>query len=267
MTGRFRDEVVVIVGATGGLGFAFARAFADAGARLVLSGRDAGRLSSISAALGGDALTYMVELTDPTSVVALGDYVDTTCGQVDVVVNVTGVDVRKPFTGHDLADIRRTLDVNLAGAILLTHTFLGIMQGQGDGTIVHVGGFADGRLAFPYYSVDVATRAGLFSFVESLNRELMLEGSPVVVSYFSPSPADTEAERPYHPIWRKMGTRIVPQKQVAAALLDAIVGQRRVHVMGGPATVLFAKLNSVWPCLADALLLRRYGKILKQYFA
>lgn len=265
MANRFRNQAVVVVGATGGLGSAFAQAFAGEGARLLLAGRDGESLERVSLELGAGVHTFSVDMTDSDSLYALSDYARETLGRVDVVVNATGVDVRKPFDRHTLVDFRRTLDVNLMGAIVLTHAFLPVMRGQGSGNIVHIGGFAGGRLAFPYYSVDAATRAGMFSFVESLNREL--EGSGVVVTYFSPSSADTEAERPYHPIWREMGIRIVSKEQVTAELLDAVEKRRRVYVMGGVATAFFAKLNAVWPGLADALLLRRYGRILKKFLA
>ena len=267
MSNRFQDKVVVIVGSTGGLGSAFAQAFATEGAKLVLTGRDTERLNTLAAELSVNAQTVLMDLTDPASLSALRDFVSETFGRVDIVVNAAGVDVRKPIENHSLSDFRRALDVNLMGAFLLTQTFLPLMREQNNGVIVHVGGFADGRLAFPYYSADVATRAGLFSFVESLNRELKMEGSQVVIAYFSPYAADTKAEQPFHPIWREMGLTIMPKEKVAAALLNTIEKRKQVHIMGGISTVLFAKLNSVWPRLADSLLLNHYGSILKRFLA
>ncbi len=155
--------------------------------------------------------------------------------------------------------------MNLTGAILLTQVFLPLMQDKG--IIVHVGGFADGRLAFPYYSADVATRAGVFSFVEAMNRELKLEGRSVTVAYFSPSASDTPAEQPFHPVWKEMGLAITPKEQVAAALLEAVARRKRVTIMGGWGTVWFAKLNAVAPKVADVLVLNGYGKVLKRFLA
>jgi short-subunit dehydrogenase len=232
---------------------------------LVLASRDAQSLHALARELGADAQTFPADITDHATLGRLRDFAVGVLGRIDVVVNAAGVDVRKPFGEHSLSDLRRMLDVNLLGAIVLTHTFLPPMRAQNRGTIVHVGGFADGRLAFPYYSGDVATRAGLFSFVESLNRELGIEGSPVVITYFCPSAADTEAERPFLPIWREMGLSITPKEKVAAALLDAVDQREQVRIMGGVSTVLLAKLNSIWPRLADSLLLNHYGKILKRH--
>jgi short-subunit dehydrogenase len=231
----------------------------------VLAGRDSEALHQLAAELAVNAPTVLIDITDSDSLRTLREVVHDTFGKVDIVVNATGTDVRKPFEQHTLIDFRRTVDVNLLGAMLLTQTFLPMMRAQNHGVIAHVGGFADGRLAFPYYSANVATRAGLFSFVESLNRELALAGSDVIISYFSPSAADTKAEQPFHPIWREMGLTITPKEAVAAALLQMIAKRKQVYLMGGLSTRLFAGINAVWPRLADLLLLNRYGNILKRF--
>lgn len=267
MSNRFQNKIVLIVGSTGGLGSAFARAFADKGAQLILTGRDTESLNALAVELNANAKTFFVDITDSTRLEALRNFVNETFGRVDVIVNASGVDVRKPFAEHSTQDLRRTLDANLMGAMLLTQTFLPLMRDQNDGTIIHVGGFADGRLAFPYYSADVATRAGLFSFIESLNRELKIEESKVVVSYFSPSATDTKAEQPFQAIWREMGLVITPKEKVADSLLEAVEKREQVYIMGGIGTILFAKLNSVLPQVADVLLLDEYGKILKKFLA
>jgi NAD(P)-dependent dehydrogenase (short-subunit alcohol dehydrogenase family) len=258
---RFQNRVVVVVGASGGLGAAAARAFAAEGARVALTywGRD---VSALANETGGK--TFRADVTDAQSVAALRDTIWKTYGRADILINATGYDVRKSLISHSEEDIARSLDVNLRGAILLTQAFAAPMAAQSDGgLIVHLGGFADGRLAFPYYTVDAATRAGVYTFVEAVNREL--RGSGVTVSYFSPSPADTPAERPYHALWRKLGQPIVTPEQVARELLNATAAKRKVYVMGGWITRLFAAINAVAPDIADLLALRHYGKVMKGY--
>lgn len=256
MPSRFIGKTVVIVGASGGLGAALARAFAAEGATLALAAR--------RPLAPGDyaATTHYADLTDPASLTALRDAVLAAHQRVDVVVNAAGYDVRKSFTAHTPDDFRRTVDINLLGALTLTQTFLPVLA---SGVIVHLGGFADGRLAFPFYSADVATRAGVRAFAEAVNRELALARRPVVVAYFSPSPADTAAERPFHTLWQRMGTPIVPPEQVAAELVDAVARRQPVRIMGGWLTRVFAALNTVAPALADAVLMNAYGKILQQH--
>ena len=258
---RFHDRVILVIGASGGLGAAVAEAFAAEGARLVLAARRPEVLAPLAARLGANALA--ADLTDPASLAALRDAALAGHGRLDVMVNATGHDVRKPLAAHTTDDLRHTLDVNLLGAMELTRLFLPVMD---DGVILHMGGFADGRLAFPFYSANVASRAGLRAFVESANRELALEGRSTRVAFFSPSPADTEAERPFHPLWRAMGTPIVPPERVAAEVVDAVVCRRPFTVMGGPLTRAFAALNAVAPSMADALLMRRYGGVMRRHF-
>ena len=88
------------------------------------------------------------------------------------------------MSAHSLEDIEQTLLINLSGAILISKIFLPLLANEKGATIVHSGGFADGRLAFPYYSVDVASRAGIFSFIESMNRELKQEQKKGVFNLF-----------------------------------------------------------------------------------
>ena len=261
---RFQDQGVIIIGATGGLGTAIAHAFADEGARLLLVGRDTERLEHLANEFAAPPTFHPMDLADPSSIEALGDFVRTAFGQVDVVVNAAGVDVRKSFDQHSPDDIRHTVDLDFVGPMLITRAFLPILRDQNRGALVHVGGFADGRLALPYFSVDVASRAGLAAFSEALNRELA--STEIIVTFFSPSPADTETEREFHPLWRKMNLAIAPSQRVAKELLAAIVQHKRVHVMGGLATILFAKINVAFPALADALMLNHYRKILRQFF-
>ena len=131
---------------------------------------------------------------------------------------------------------------------------------------MHSGGFADGRLAFPYYSVDVASRAGIFSFIESMNRELKQERKKVYLTYFCPNAADTPSEKPYHPVWKEMGIKISTTDEVCLALLKGIKSHQRVILMGRGAS-LFAKLNLLSSRLADFLLLDKYSRILKKHFS
>jgi short-subunit dehydrogenase len=256
-----KNQVVVVIGASGGLGSEIARAFSKAEERVVLAARDMEKLTSLANEL--NASTYAVDITDFASVEALRNEVMQNYGRVDVVVNAAGYDVRKAFEQHTAEDLRRTLDVNLLGAMNITHAFVGDMA---DGVIAHLGGFADGRLVFPYYAADAASRAGVASFVEAMNRELRLEGKPVTLLYFSPSPADTDAERPFHELWRQMGTKIVSTEQVAAELRRAVIQKRRQYVMGGALVNGFAKLNAAFPDLADLLMMNQYGKKLQSFF-
>lgn len=258
---QFEHKTILIIGASGGLGSAIARAFAAQGADLALAARREFALPELPGA--GLVTSHQADLTDLESLAALRYAVLSAHARLDGVINATGFDVRKPLAAHTLEDFQRSLNVNLLGAMLLTQTFVPVLE---NGVILHLGGFADGRLAFPFYSADAASRSGLRAFIESTNRELALARRPVVVSFFSPSPADTEAERPFHPLWKQMGTQIVPVEKVAGEVLQTVLRRQKVHVMGGFVTRLFAALNAVFPDLADALMMKSYGEMMNHFF-
>ncbi|ERK29128.1 SDR family NAD(P)-dependent oxidoreductase [Clostridium intestinale] len=265
MKRRFLNKSVIIVGASGGLGESFVKAFSENGARLLIAGRNEDRLNSITENLEGDITKAVIDISDKDSVERFSIFADRWAENIDIIVNVSGYDVRKSLNEHEYEEIKNSFDVNTIGAILLTKAFVPFMKDRDESNIVHIGGFVDGRLAFPYYSVDAASRAALFTFIESINREIKVEGGKTRVTFFCPSAADTKAERPYHLLWKKMGTKVVSAEKVAEALMDTIEKKKLVSSMGGLATIGFAKLNSIFPKVADKLLMNKYSEMIKNY--
>lgn len=261
----FKNKKVVIIGASGSLGRAYTQAFFQAGAHLFLLGRNIDKVGAFSKDIASNIPICSVDITSENSLKVAVSEVQKWSDSLDIVINATGFDVRKSLTSHSEGEINQTMAINLIGAILVSKHFLPLLKNQEGATIVHSGGFADGRLAFPYYSVDVASRAGLFSFIESTNRELKQEKKKGHLTYFCPNAADTPSERPYHPVWREMGIAISSTEQVSKVLLKGIKSHKRVILMG-QATKFLATLNLLSPSIADHLLLKRYGRILKKYF-
>ena len=255
-TGRsFAGKRVAVLGATGSLGAAIAHALKREGAELVSLARDT---TCLDDALRDGAL--QVEITSPDSLEAVAGHL----GAIDMLVCATGMDVRKDLAAHSAEEIAAEVEVNLVGPVLATRALLHLV-GDG-GTIAILGGFADGRLALPYHSVDVASRAGVAAFCESMNRELPLEGRDVRLCYLCPGPADTEGERPYGELWRSMGSPPVPPERAADFVLAALVRRRRVAVMGR-SNRLMAWINKVSPGAADVLGIRRAGRRLRDAFS
>lgn len=265
MKQRYANKTVLILGATGGLGEGYAYDFHNEGAHLVLAGRDKQKLTALADRLGGAIPVTQADVTSEESLTELATFISEEVGKLDVIINATGYDVRKSLDAHSDEDIHKCLDTNLLGAILVTKHLLPQVHDKRGSTIVHSGGFADGRLAFPYYSVDVAARAGIYSFVESMNREWVQEGKQVRLTYFCPNAADTPAEKPYHEVWKEMGVTISSVEQVSAELLRGVARGQHTIIMGR-ATRVFAKVNAWSSSLADTLLMKRYGAILRKHF-
>jgi len=264
-TNSLSQTTIVLIGASGGLGGAMAEKLDAVGCKLVLAGRNRAALDRLSGRLSGDHITAQVDLTQPDSIDALRKLSLEKFNRVDAVIDVGGMDLRKPFLQHSPEEIARIVNLNLVAAMQVTRTFLPVMRQQGSGQIVLVGGFGNGRLSFPYFAPDVAARAGLAAFVETINRELKLEEIPVTVTFFSPEPAYTEAERPYYGLWDAIGTAIAPVEKVADEMLITLQKNKPVHIMGGLSTRLYGIINDLFPVLFGKIFLAIYGKAIKNY--
>jgi short-subunit dehydrogenase len=259
------DQVIVVIGASGGLGGEIAKKLSQAGARLVLAGRNMAALQSLAGKMFGQNIIEPVDLTRLDTLEAVCRKTIDQFGRVDAVIDAAGMDIRKPFEQHTEAELNQIIQTNLLGAMLVTKAFLPVMKQQRSGQIILVGGFGSGRLSFPYFSADVASRAGLAAFVETLNRELKLEDIPVTISFFSPEPAFTEAESPYYDLWRSISVAIAPTERVADEMLATLVRRESTHIMGGWSTRLFGTINDLFPGFFGKVFLMLYGKTIKNY--
>jgi short-subunit dehydrogenase len=256
-TGRsFVGRRVAVIGATGGLGTAVARAIAREGGELVLVARDLSKLEPLALEL--NAQVVQSDLDPGTLRAAAGE-----CDKIDHVVCATGVDIRRSLEAHTDEDVASQLQVALAGPVHVARAFLSRLRPGG--TIALFGGFADGTVALPYYSVDVAARAGLASFCASVNQELAVEGRAERLCYVSPAPADTAAERPFAALWRRMGITMAAPERVADFVLTALLAKKTVAVMG-LSTRALAFARALTPALVDWAIARRFGPLLKQAF-
>ncbi|PXW35873.1 UNVERIFIED_CONTAM: NAD(P)-dependent dehydrogenase (short-subunit alcohol dehydrogenase family) [Williamsia faeni] len=118
---RFRidDKVVIVTGASSGLGVAFAKGFAEAGARVVLAARRADKLeqtAKLVESVGGTALTVATDISDHTQVNALVDAAMAEFGQVDVLINNAGVGTAFPATRETPEQFQSVIDINLNGS-------------------------------------------------------------------------------------------------------------------------------------------------------
>lgn len=145
MTHRLFDlsgRTALITGSSRGLGRAFAEGLAEAGARIVLNGVDAGRLAAAAAemqAAGHDVLTQAFDVTDEAAIVAAFETLDTEGVDVDILVNNAGIQFRKPMLELATEDWRRVIDVNLTASFVIGREAAKRMAQRGRGKIINIG--------------------------------------------------------------------------------------------------------------------------------
>lgn len=137
-----KDKVVLVSGATSGLGRALATRLADEGCRLAVCGRDPAKLAALvrELALPVDRLVAKAfDLTDHASAAAFSSQALSTLGRVDILVNNAGANLAKANVGEvDLATFARMLDLNCTAQLALTQPIWKAMQAAGGGRIVNV---------------------------------------------------------------------------------------------------------------------------------
>lgn len=179
-----RTQVVVITGASAGVGRATAREFAKEGARIGLLARGHDGLAAAKREveeLGGEAIAIACDVADPDQVEEAADAVEDAFGAIDVWVNNAMVTVFSPVKEMTPADYKRVTDVTYLGYVHGTLAALKRMLPRDRGTIVQVGSALAYR-AIPLQSAYCAAKHAIKGFTESLRTELMHDGSRVHVT-------------------------------------------------------------------------------------
>jgi short-subunit dehydrogenase len=185
-------KVVVVTGASSGIGEATAVAFAKRGAKVVLAARRLERLEDLATRIeraGGTALALRCDVGEPDEIQKLPGIVEELFGPVDVLVNNAGVPGGGDFVSLSIEQIDRVVRVNLIGVLHATRAFLPGMLARGHGHVVNVASLA-GRFATPGAALYTATKHAVVAFSESLNFDT--EDRGVLVTTVNPGFVATE---------------------------------------------------------------------------
>ncbi len=168
---KLDGKVVVITGASQGIGAACAAEFSRAGARLSLSGRCEERLRENA----GDALVTAGDLTSETTRRALVDRTLDRYGAIDVLINNAGVGAYRPSWDMPMDEVRALMELNFFAVLGLTQMVVPHMRARRSGTIVNVGSIA-GKMTLPWMTLYSASKSALGTLTEGARMELLRDG-------------------------------------------------------------------------------------------
>ena len=164
----------IVTGAGAGIGAAIARAFADEGARVVVSDIDAAAAEEVAASIDG-AIAITADVTDETQVENLVARTVSTFGQLNVVVPNAGIATTTPLTETSFADWRKVMSVNLDGVFLTIRHALPELLKPGSGSIVTISSIS-GTTGSPLIGSYAAAKAAVRSLTQTLSAELRFHG-------------------------------------------------------------------------------------------
>jgi short-subunit dehydrogenase len=179
------NQVVAIVGATGGIGTALANKLAPTGANLVLAARNHGRLSALASELpsSGSVLTVPTDITDSSQVERLMEKTVSQFGQIDVLVNAAGAGVLKQYQKITPEDLDLMLNLNLKGSFYTCQAAAKVMKERNSGHICNVVGIL-GQHPMAMATAYCASKYGMVGYSKCLAEEVKRYGIKVTLFYF-----------------------------------------------------------------------------------
>ena len=188
-----KEQVVVIVGASSGIGRECALRFASKGAKLVVAARDEQALSTLVdeiSAKGGEALYQVCDATVPAEVVAIAQLAEARFGQVDTWVNDAAVSIYAKFWETTPEEFRRVMEVNYLGQVNGCLAALPALRRTGKGAIIAISS-VESIVSLPLHAAYSASKHAVEGAMDALRRELMAEGIPISVTSVKPATINT----------------------------------------------------------------------------
>lgn len=171
---NYQDHVVVLTGASGGIGSAMAKKFTDLGAKVALLDITVDRVQALAdkLGLGSDrAFCAAVDVSNEESVKATVDAIVKHFGRIDVLVNAAGIPGPSArVEDYSFSDAKKVLSVNLFGTFLMMHTVLPVMQAQKHGAILNFGSVS-GVVGYPFESAYGASKAAIIHLTKNAASE------------------------------------------------------------------------------------------------
>lgn len=206
---RLQNKTALITGGTTGIGLATAKLFLEEGARVAITGQDAGRVAAAAETLGPDVMAIRADVASATEMAGVAARLKSEFGGLDIVFANAGIAKVMPFADVDDIHIDSQIDVNFKGVIYTIKKMLPILRNPSSIILTSTTATEQG---FAGMSIYAATKAAVRSLARTLSAELV--GHGVRVNVISPGPIET-------PIFGKLGLSPEGMQQMA----DNVIGK------------------------------------------
>lgn len=186
-----RDKVIIITGASAGIGLATAELLAREGARLVLAARSREALEALAARLP-QATAVPTDMRDPAAVRQMVEATVKRFGRVDILINNAGQGIYAAVENADIDGYRSVFEVNVVGPLVAMQTVIPIMRAQGGGMIVNISSMVS-KNHYPHLGAYASTKYALNALSLTARKELEKDG--IIVCLMHPQLTETDFGR------------------------------------------------------------------------
>ena len=223
---KLQNAVVIVTGASMGIGAAVATALGKAGARVVLAARSEDKLAEVAAQVPG-SMVVVADMRNPSDIRALVQKALGAFGRIDILINNAGQGMRAPVESIDLDDYRSVMELNVYGPLIAMQEVIPVMRKQGGGMILNVSSMVT-RMYYPHLAAYSSTKYALNSI--SLTARAELEKDHIVVSVFHPKMTATDFGQnakgeTYNSHAGRPGMTAESAEEVAQALLGQLASE------------------------------------------
>ena len=179
MTETLKDKVVIVTGASSGIGAACARLLAQQGCKLTLTARSGDKLEALARELPAETLVAPADMTSPADISSMVAATLERFGRIDVLFANAGIYVPGEFGDGDIEELIRMLKINLDAVLRCAHLVIPPMQSQGSGDIV-VTSSISGLIDIHWEPIYSASKHAVQTFVHTVRRQLASDGIRVM---------------------------------------------------------------------------------------
>ena len=255
---NFTDRIILITGASDGIGKRLALDLAARGAVIIGCGRSAERLGALLAELqctSPRSITIRCDVGSRDEVRAMVAKVLAAYNAIDILINNAGIGMRQPFVEMSVDTIEEIMRTNYFGAVYCTHEVLPSMIARGRGHVVNISSVA-GHIGTLNMAAYCASKFAMNGFSESLYHELKPLG--IDVSIVCPGPVRTSFNRTFAQTSPKSPTSLVISAESVSQTVIRVIEKKRFEVITPPSVALICALKRFMPALFRAISYRLF---------